>query len=136
MKPSPSTLVRASGLAIAVMLFGCDTEPNRVPRSTQTVDLSYEHASEDVAMDVVTAIKVVLPPGPAAASGDVWEIASNNNKVLLQTSPLRGDPASVSTVTFYALKPGRSVLRFVLVPPGQAEAVPAAKCEVTVRVSE
>ena len=41
-----------------------------------------------------------------------------------------------ATVSFYALNPGTSIVRFVLVRPGEAEATPAAKCQVTVRVSE
>ena len=41
-----------------------------------------------------------------------------------------------STTGIYALKPGKSVLRFYLVRPGQQEAIPVSKCEVTVRVKD
>jgi hypothetical protein len=135
MKSTLSALIRAAVVAVAVLSYGCDTQPNRVPRSTQAIVLTANHVMADVPIGVVTAIVVVLPLGPEGSSGDVWEIASNNNKVLEQTSGLRAGAAGTTTVSFYALRPGRSVLRFVLVHPGEAEAVPAAMCEVTVRVS-
>jgi hypothetical protein len=136
MKSSLPTPLRALGALLIALSSGCDTAPSRVPRSTQTVRLATGLVSPDVAMEVVTAITVVLPPASQISAGDVWEIASNNNRVLEQTSALREDPSSGASATFYALKPGRSVLRFVLVRPGEAEAIPAAKCEVTVRVSD
>ena len=126
----------AASVALLVLSSGCDTTPNRVPRSTQTVVLAADRAMADVPIEVVTAIMVVLPPGPQGSEGDVWEIASNNNKVLEQTSAMKAAAVGTTTVSFYALKPGRSVLRFVLVHPGDADAIPAAKCEVTVRVAD
>ena len=89
-------------------------------------------------MEIVSAIRVVLPPGPQGSAGDAWVIASNNARVLEQMGPLRPDGVipGFTTVSFYALKPGKSALKFALVRPGEAEAVPAASCEVTVRVSD
>jgi hypothetical protein len=121
-------------LAAALAFAGCESAPERHPRETQRVVLQADKASPDVSMDVITAVEVVLPPIPPGSEGLAWEITGNNVKVLEQMGPLRqGPPASM---TFYALRPGRSVLHFVLVRPGEAEATPAAKCEVTVRVSE
>ena len=125
-----------------VLAFGCDSAPERHPRTTQRVVLSAESEAPDVPMEVISAIEVVLPPGPQGSAGYAWEISSNNVAVLEQMGPMKPAPsadASVSpgaAVSFYALKPGKSVLRFVLVRPGEAEAIPAAKCEVTVRVSD
>jgi hypothetical protein len=127
MKNLLSPLILASALAFA----GCESAPERHPRETQRVVLEADKISPDVAMDVITAVEVVLPPG---SEGYAWEITGNNVKVLEQMGPLRqGPPAAM---TFYALRPGRSVLHFALVRPGESEAIPAAKCEVTVRVSE
>jgi len=121
---------------------GCDTKPVRVPRTTQTVALSPGGGARNVAMPLVSAIHVVLP-GPAPGSGLAWVIGSNNNRVLEQLGPLKAVPAGpapgsapTSAVSFYALKPGRSVLRFFLVPTGVAEAVPAASCTLTVVVED
>jgi hypothetical protein len=142
MKTSPSRAVRAAVLALMVLSYGCDSAPVRQPRTTQKVVLSAGEAAPDVEAGVVSAVEVVLPPGPQGSAGCAWEIASNNDKVLeqmAQLKPLPAADASVApgaTVTFYVLKTGKSVLRFVLVRPGVAEAVPAAACAVTVRVTD
>jgi hypothetical protein len=135
MKRLPSPVLALAALALSC---GCDSAPQRSPKTTQNVVLSAERAAPDVEMEIVSAIRVVLPPGPQGSAGDDWVIAANNARVLEQMGPLKPDPAvpGFTTVSFYALKPGRSVLRFVLVRPGEAEAVPAATCEVTVRVSD
>jgi hypothetical protein len=135
MKHPLCPLLLAAALALSC---GCDSTAQRNPKTTQNVVLSAEHAAQDVEMEIVSAIRVVLPPGPQGSAGDDWVIAANNARVLEQMGPLKPDPAmpGFTTVSFYALKPGRSVLRFVLVRPGEAESVPAATCEVTVRVSD
>jgi predicted secreted protein len=93
-------------------------------------------------MQLVSAVRVVLP-GPEAGAGTAWEVVSNNTRVLEQTGPLKaipssGAPGSAATTiaSFYSLKPGRSVLRFVLVRPNEAESVPLAECNLTVHVND
>jgi hypothetical protein len=123
-------------------LSGCESAPQRHPRSIQTVALSADRVSPDVAIDVVTAVELVLPQGPQGSAGCAWEITSNNVRILEQMGPMRPAPAGdslrapMTSISFYALKQGRSVLRFVLVRPNETEAIPLAKCEVTVRVSD
>jgi hypothetical protein len=135
MKFPPSPVLCALGVA-ALLCAGCDTAPVRQPKTTQKVVLAADRPSPDVPMDVMTAIQVVLPDTDAHP-GYVWEIAANNNRILEEMGPLRAGPgAGPSTMSFYALKPGWSVLRFFLVRPGEAEATPAAKCQVTVRVTD
>ena len=121
---------------------GCDSNPNRVPRPTQTVSLSPDRAAQSVTIPLVSAIRVVLP-GPEPWTNLAWEIGSNNTRVLEQMGPLRVVPASAApgsaqttATSFYALKPGRSVLRFFLVRPNESEAVPAASCTLTVVVED
>ncbi len=124
---------------LALALAGCDTAPVHHPNSTQTVVLSPANASPTVEMDIVTAVRVILP-GPEAGSGYTWEIASNNSRVLEQMGPLKASqaPGAVATteVSFFSLRPGKSVLRFFLVRPQEAEAVPAGAYEVTVRITD
>jgi hypothetical protein len=135
-------LARVAAFLALALAAGCAEAPERRPRNTQTVRLSAELAAPAVEMGLVSEIRVVLP-GPQAGSDYIWEIASNDNTVLEQEGPLAVVPASgapgspaTTVVSFYSLKPGRSVLRFFLVRPSEAEATPAAQCRVTVRVSE
>jgi len=123
---------------IALAGAGCDSTPARQPRHTLTVELPTDREAPPVEMGLVSAVTVVLP-GPDPASGLAWEIASNNTTVLEQMAPLTtaaGPAGPTTSASFYSLRPGKSVLRFFLVRPAETEAIPAAKCEVTVRVSE
>ncbi len=80
------------------------------------------------------------PSGPGLGIGElVWEITSNNTAVLEQEGPLAtatGPEGVTTSASFYALRPGKSILKFFLVRPSDTDAIPAAKCEVTVRVAE
>jgi hypothetical protein len=142
LKKPLSELLLGSVLAAIIGVSGCETAPGRHPRSTQTVVLSYDHANPEAPVAVITAVELVLPPGPPGSADYVWEITSNNVRVLEQMGPMKPAPmpdarrAPTTSITFYALKPGRSIVRFVLVHPNEAEATPLVKCEVTVRVSE
>jgi hypothetical protein len=124
-----------------VIASGCESTPARHPRETHQVALSVDRVMPDMALEAVNAVQVLLPAGPEGSEGYAWEISSNNVKVLEQMGPMVPTPgadprcAPPTSVSFYALKPGSSVLRFVLIRPNVAEAIPAAKCEVTVRVS-
>jgi hypothetical protein len=134
MKNRLSPLILTAVLALMLIGDGCASAVVRHPRETDKVMLSVDHPTPDVALDVVNAVEIMLPPGPAGSEGYIWEIGANNVKILEQMGPLvQGPPA---TATFFALKPGHSVLQFVLVRPGETEATPAAKCQVTVRVSD
>jgi hypothetical protein len=128
-------------LAALLLSSGCDSEPVRVPKTTQTVTMMPDRQNPAIDIEVVTNLRIVLP-GPDIGSDLVWEIVSNNTKVLDQTSSLKpvtpvpvGDKPT-TTVTFYSQKPGKSVLRFVLVHPDQAESVPVSKCALAVRVND
>jgi hypothetical protein len=124
-----------AALAACLLLAACEGEPRRAPRSLQTVELAANRVHPDVAADVITAVRIVLP-GPDPGTGLAWEIVEANAKVLAQTGPLKAAPGPSTTVDFYALRPGRCVLRFFLVRPGEAVATPVARCEVTVRVED
>jgi hypothetical protein len=139
MKPRFPTLLLACA---AVALFqGCEDAPVRVARTTDTLVLSPDKPTPDTEIEVATNLHVVLP-GPEMGSGLVWEIVSNNIRVLDQTTALKPDVTAAvdskptSSITFYAIKPGKSVLRFVLVPPGEKEATPAAKCAAVIRATD
>lgn len=133
-----SVLIRASAIAALAVVAGCDSTPARQPKHTTTVKLSPILAAPAVEIGLVSAVHVVLP-GPDAGSGLVWEITSNNTAVLEQEGPLAtatGPDGVTTSASFYSLRPGKSILRFFLVRPSDTDAIPAAKCEVTVRVVE
>jgi hypothetical protein len=137
-----SSLLLCAALGAALLCAGCDSAPSREPKTTRTFVLSVEHPTPDVEMGLVSAIRVVLP-GPDAGSPLRWEIVANNNKVLEQMGALKpvsgaGEPGTGASTEarFYSLKPGKSVLEFVLVNPAATEAAVAAKCELTVRVAD
>jgi hypothetical protein len=137
MKNSFTHILRTAAILALAFAAGCDTQEARHPKNTQVVVLSPDQSAPDVTLGLVSAVQVVLP-GPNAGSGLIWEIISNNNKILEQMGPLKTTTAATTTTSasFYALKPGKSVLRFYLVRSGDQDAVPVEKCEVTVRVRE
>lgn len=132
-------LLLAVALAALLAATGCESAPTRHARSTQTFTYRAGAAPASVDMEIVTELTVVLP-GPEPGSGLAWAIVSNNNKVIDQTASLRvvTSPwgAPVTTTTFYALKPGKSLLQFFLLPVSQREAFPVQKCEINVRVRD
>ena len=141
MRPDLARLFGAACLVAIALGSGCGSAAERSPKAVQTVVLSPERAT-DVQTATGCAVRVVLP-GPEAGSGYAWEIVSNNTRVLEQMGPLRRIPgsgaqgsAATTTVSFFSLKPGRSVIRFCLLRPGEREAVPAAKCTLTASVDE
>ncbi|HEY5079445.1 MAG TPA: hypothetical protein VII43_06340 [Opitutaceae bacterium] len=137
MKTNLPIFLRTAAFLAVALAAGCDTTEVRHPKTTQVVVFVRDQAVPDVALGLVSAVQVVLP-GPDAGSGLSWEIISNNNLILEQMGPLKTTTGATTTTTvsFYALKPGKSVLRFFLLNPRDQEAVPVAKCEVTVRVRE
>jgi hypothetical protein len=135
------TLFWAVSLLAAGFVAGCEESPSYKPHSVQTVALSPDKPAPPVTVDPVTGLRVTLP-SPAPGSDYIWEIVANNVRVLRETSPLRRDqPGAIGTkettsMTFYAAHPGHSTLRFVLVHPQDADAIPAAKCTLAVTVKE
>jgi hypothetical protein len=135
------TVFLAAAFLAAGLLAGCEDQPDHQPHSMQTVALAPDKPAPPVAIDPVAGLRVTLPT-PPPGSDYVWEIVGNNVRVLRQLSPLRrdppgagGDPATTS-MTFYAARPGHSLLRFVLVHPQDTDAVPAAKCTLAVTVKD
>ncbi len=132
---------RAAALLLALLALspGCESRPERHPKSVQTLVLSPSLPPTTLEISPISAVEVVLP-GPDAGTGLVWEIVSNNNRVLEQMAPLSTSEGPGGTrqtrASFYALKVGRSTLRFFLLRPSSTEQVPAARCEVTVRVKD
>jgi len=138
MNTAPRSLRCALVLAALAFAAGCEGPQARHPKATQECVLAPGQSAPDVELGIESAVRIVLP-GPEPGSGLAWEIAENNAYVLEQMgrpAAVPGAQPATSAVSFYSLKPGRSVLRFVLIRPGQGEAEPAAMCEVVVHVRD
>jgi hypothetical protein len=61
MKSPIFPIVCAAGFAVLALTAGCESTPVRHPRTTQTVILSADKPAPDVEIEVVTAIRVLLP---------------------------------------------------------------------------
>jgi hypothetical protein len=77
---------------------------------------------------------------PEPAAGFEWVLASNNRRVIDQMGPLKPvaapAPGAGREITFYALEPGRSTVRFFLIRAQETEATPAAVCVAVVDVED
>jgi hypothetical protein len=133
-------LLHACALAALALAAACESPQVRAPRTTLTVELTPGKPVPEQKIETVTAIRLVLP-GPDAGSDLAWVLASNTSRVLDQMGPVKSVPAAAggqasTEMTFYALEPGKSVLRFFLLHPSEKEATPVSSCEVTVRVDD
>lgn len=95
-------------------------------------------------------LRILLPAPPHAAAGCEWQIASNDPRILrLSAAPKPATPAELAgaekpdtlglagawSTTFFALRPGRSVVRLVYVLPsktGESTALVTREIVVTV----
>ena len=133
--------VVAALAALLVGLGGCQSAQPLVPKSSQTVALSAAHRTPVVTVPIITEVKFVLP-GPTQGSGFNWIVNGNNVKVLAQTKEVTYTPDSnrpdggSSSATFFGLKPGRSVLRFVLIKSAEQIAEPVDHFTVVVEVKD
>ena len=123
----------------------------------QAAPASISHFAEikksAVVVRITDELKVVLPPGQGGGAGFEWQIISNDSRVLRVISTTRPAPAGERigtseddkpitipagswTTTFVALRPGRSVIRFVYINPVLGkEVTPADTREVVVNVN-
>jgi predicted secreted protein len=128
-------------IVTSLVLTGCESRVAYEPKSTSTLVLTPAERGPTTSIDLVTAVKLVLP-GPDPASGYAWVLVGNNVIVLGQMDQLtyKPDPSSpaggTTSIRFYAAKPGRSIVRFVLVRPDDKEAVPVERYSVLVIVKD
>jgi hypothetical protein len=119
-------------LAIAaafLVVQGCETTAEKLPppKTTVTLVLTPDKRQEISSLPFGSALKIVLPV-PSQGSGYSWEVTSNNDKVLKQTSPIKADKGAdgntVSySVVFQSLRPSppRSIVTLAAVRAGSPE---------------
>ena len=130
MRRLPLFLICLGALAFA----GCEGRVTYEPKSTQDCVLNPADHNPTVTMDVVTAVRFVLP-GPTPTSTLGWVLVGNNILTLGQMDALKYD-GKTSSIRFYAEKPGRSIVRFVLVHPNDREAIPVERYSILVIVKD
>jgi len=130
-------LLSIGAAACVALAAGCQTASTALPPPKSTTVLVLKPQERSVLRTLVpaTALKIVLPI-PAQGLSYRWEVVSNNNKVLQQTSEVAADKASGAgfAVTFQVLRPGRSVILLAALKPGQAESEPEDLYQVVVGV--
>jgi len=125
----------AAGLAL-LAVAGCNAALETTVAKTGSVTLKLEPAAKKASTSIRYGeqINVVLP---AAHTGYVWQIISNDERILRQTDALKAGLANTWSVSFLALKPGKSIVRFVCVQTSTSEEVePIDRYDVTVKVTE
>ena len=132
------TLVHGLSLVLIAVLLGsgCSTTPSYSPKSTTTLTLSPQNRAPTTSISVVTAIQIEVP-SPPPTSRNTWVLVGNNVTVLGQMTGLEhhareGTANGVDAVSFYAMKPGKSIVRLALIDPNDKEAVPIERYDVTV----
>ena len=126
------TLVHGLSLVLIAVLLGsgCSTTPSYSPKSTTTLTLSPQNRAPTTSISVVTAIQIEVP-SPPPTSRNTWVLVGNNVTVL-EHHAREGTANGVDAVSFYAMKPGKSIVRLALIDPNDKEAVPIERYDVTV----
>jgi hypothetical protein len=110
------------GIALcALALTACSTRaPELKPQGTLPITLSVEKKSTAATAQLFNLITITLPA--PKAPGYHWQISFHDTRYLKQTTeilPAAADSAG-PTVSFIAKAPGRTRVRFMLVPASSA----------------
>ena len=95
---------------------GCETRvPTRQPTGTTAITLGAEHKVTNHRVKPNHLLRLTLPPAPLTHR---WIIASHDTRYLKLMSDIlpAANPHEGASVSFHALLPGRTRLRFVLLP--------------------
>jgi len=122
--------------ALVFALAGCLTgNPTLKPQGLVTVTLAADKKAAVVNAKPYNEIVITLPT--PREPGYRWEIAFHDVRILKQTTEILppGESRTGPTVSFIARIPGRTRLRFMLVPDNHARVVdPIDKYDVTLEI--
>ncbi len=131
-------LLPCAAVAAVLSFTGCETtSADNKPVSTVTLALEPGAKKATATMRFGEELKIELTaPGNADL---VWELVSNDTQVLKQTSAFKFTPAAsgvggVSTISFFALRGGRTTLRFAYLRPGARETEPVDTYDIVVTI--
>ena len=136
----PLKLPLTVALAAAGLLLASGCQSSKAlppPKSTSTLVLTPNNRQVLSTLPLYGQLQVFLP-APQNGPGYSWVVVSNNVRVLPQTAMLqpvpKPTPDRAYAATFRAVYPGRSILRFAAIKPGQTESEPDDIYQVAVGV--
>ena len=132
-----SRLATASLLAALALAGGCETKRGLpTPIGVQTVILDPEFSDGALSVGLGMQLDLALPP--VTEPGHVWQIVHNDTRYLRPLNELAppSEDFGRSIAKFHAMRMGRSVLRFLVVPAAPVrEARPVDHYDIVVTIN-
>lgn len=123
-------------LVACALLAGCASSPSIiVPKGEASVVVDPAQKQTNTTLKMLHRITITLPP--AQPSGHEWQIAQHDSRYLQQATEILPSeaPGAGPQISFIAVRPGRTRLRFALVPATTARTVePVDLREVVVAI--
>lgn len=108
--------------AAGLVLAACTSAPPRIEsHGTTPVVLTESQKSTTLTVELHHTVKVVLPP--PREPGLAWQISFHDARFLQQQNEITATSDAPPSVSFLAVREGRTRLRFVLLPATPARAV-------------
>lgn len=118
-----------------VGLLGCASKPQEIkPKGTVAITLTKEKKVNAVAVKLEHLLVITLPPTDPAF---VWELVFHDTRYLKQLSDFKssGVDGEGSSISFFTSVPGKTKLKFLLTPVGNArETRPVDQQDLTVQI--
>jgi hypothetical protein len=115
---SPTSSLRLAFLLLCLAAVGCTTRPPELkPKGTASITLNEETKSTNATVQLLNFVTITLPA--PKAEGYLWQISFLDVRYLKQTTEILPGAKSDAgpTVSFIARNPGRTRVRFLLLPP-------------------
>lgn len=121
-----------SSVVVVLGVTGCGTPAIKASR-TMAVTMEAETKTRTIEVKPMTQLDLTLPTVDA---GFVWQISFHDARYLKQVQPPTPGAAGVgSTVSFITLNPGRTRVRFLLLPKSAGrEASPVDQQEIVMTI--
>ena len=121
-----AVLIAGLLVACAVGLVGCANGPAPIkPRGATAVKLDAAKKRTTIQAGLANLVTITMPP---ARPGYAWQISYHDSRYLKQQTDFTPAAAADAgpTISFLAIGPGNTRLRFVLVPAGTNQGVDPA----------
>jgi hypothetical protein len=116
-----------------VALSSCGTTPQRTePKGVVTIALDAAKKPTEATAKFDYLITIVLPP--PGVEGTVWQISFHDSRYLQQVTDITPAADRSAQISFRTKQPGRTRVRFVLVPSTTDRAVAAVDSQELILV--
>lgn len=119
-------------VALCLLAFGCASAPKLTPKARVEVPVATGESRTRIVAKPLDELVVALPPLENAEHH--WTIGLNDERILRILQPIRTNAAGHTSVSFFAVKPGRRLIRFFALPPATRESSPSQIYEVAVEI--